>query len=281
MITNEIEPNDLERIEIDLLLEGIYRHYGFDFRNYVFSSIRRRIWHRMYTENLSTVSALQEKVLHDPILMKSLLEDFSITVTEMFRDPSFYIAFRKKIIPILKKYPEFRIWHAGCSTGEEVYSMAVLLYEEGIYKNARIYATDINESALETAKQGVFPLKKMKIYTKNYLHSGGTKAFSEYYTVKDENAIFHTFLGENIVFAQHNLAVDHSFNEFHVIICRNVMIYFNSTLQNRVHELFYNSLVLSGVLGIGKKEDIAFTSHSMCYEEMDSNEKLYRKMDQA
>lgn len=281
MITNEREPNDLERIEIDLLLEGIYRHYGFDFRNYVFSSIRRRIWHRMYTENLSTVSALQEKVLHDPILMKSLLEDFSITVTEMFRDPSFYIAFRKKIIPILKKYPEFRIWHAGCSTGEEVYSMAVLLYEEGIYKNARIYATDINESALETAKQGVFPLKKMKIYTKNYLHSGGTKAFSEYYTVKDENAIFHAFLGENIVFAQHNLAVDHSFNEFHVIICRNVMIYFNSTLQNRVHELFYNSLVLSGVLGIGKKEDIAFTSHSMCYEEMDSNEKLYRKMDQA
>lgn len=281
MITNEREPNDLERIEIDLLLEGIYRHYGFDFRNYVFSSIRRRIWHRMYTENLSTVSALQEKVLHDPILMKSLLEDFSITVTEMFRDPSFYIAFRKKIIPILKKYPEFRIWHAGCSTGEEVYSMAVLLYEEGIYKNARIYATDINESALETAKQGVFPLKKMKIYTKNYLHSGGTKAFSEYYTVKDENAIFHAFLGENIVFAQHNLAVDHSFNEFHVIICRNVMIYFNSTLQNRVHELFYNSLVLSGVLGIGKKEDIAFTSYSMCYEEMDSNEKLYRKMDQA
>jgi chemotaxis protein methyltransferase CheR len=280
-ITNEIDPNDLEKIEIDLLLEGIFRHYGFDFRNYVFTSIRRRIWHRIHSENLSTVSALQEKVLHDPILMKSLLEDFSITVTEMFRDPSFYIAFRKKIIPILKKYPEFRIWHAGCSTGEEVYSMAVLLYEEGIYKNARIYATDINESALETAKQGVFPLKKMKMYTKNYLHSGGTKAFSEYYTVKDDNAIFHSFLGENIVFAQHNLAVDHSFNEFHVIICRNVMIYFNSTLQNRVHELFYNSLVLSGVLGIGKKEDLAFTSHSACYEEMDSNEKLYRKMEQA
>lgn len=281
MITNELEPNDLEKIEIDLLLEGIYRHYGFDFRNYVFTSIRRRIWHRMYIENLSTVSALQEKVLHDPLLMKNLMEDFSITVTEMFRDPSFYKAFRKKIIPILKNYSEFRIWHAGCSTGEEVYSMAVLLNEEGIYKNARIYATDINESALETAKQGVFPLKKMKMYTKNYLHSGGGKAFSEYYTVKDESAIFHSFLRENIVFAQHNLAVDHSFNEFHVIICRNVMIYFNTALQNRVHELFYNSLVYSGILGMGKKEDIAFTSHSSCYEEMDSNEKLYRKMEKA
>ncbi|MGM0876067.1 MAG: CheR family methyltransferase [Bacillota bacterium] len=281
IITNEINPTELEKIEIDLLLEGIYRHYGFDFRNYVFSSIRRRIWHRIHSENLVTVSALQEKVLHDPRIMKSLLEDFSITVTEMFRDPSFYKAFRKKIIPILKEYPEIRIWHAGCSTGEEVYSMAILLYEEGLYSKARIYATDINESAIETAKQGLFPLKKMQLYTKNYLHSGGRKAFSEYYTVKDGQATFHSFLGENIVFAQHNLAVDHSFNEFHVIICRNVMIYFNSTLQNRVHELFHNSLVLSGILGIGNKEDLAFTSHSACYEEMDTNEKLYRKMEQA
>lgn len=281
IIPNEIDPTDLEKIEIDLLLEGIYRHYGFDFRNYVFSSIRRRIWHRIHSENLVTVSALQEKVLHEPRYMKILLEDFSITVTEMFRDPSFYKAFRKKIIPILKEYPEIRIWHAGCSTGEEVYSMAILLYEEGLYSKARIYATDINESAIETAKQGHFPLEKMQLYTKNYLHSGGRKAFSEYYTVKDGQATFHSFLSENIVFAQHNLAVDHSFNEFHVIICRNVMIYFNSTLQNRVHELFHNSLVLSGILGIGNKEDLAFTSHSSCYEEMDTNEKLYRKMEQA
>jgi chemotaxis protein methyltransferase CheR len=279
IVMHEKDPVDLEKIEIDLLLEGIYRHYGFDFRNYVFSSIRRRIWHRIYSEKLSSVSGLQELVLHDPKIMRSLLEDFSITVTEMFRDPSFYSAFRKKIIPILKEYPTIRIWHAGCSTGEEVYSMAILLYDEGLHNKATLYATDINESALETAKLGVFPLKKMQLYTKNYLHSGGRKAFTEYYTVKDNQAIFHAFLRENVVFAQHNLAVDHSFNEFHVILCRNVMIYFNSNLQNRVHELFYNSLVSSGILGIGKREDLAFTSHSACYEEMDSNEKLYRKME--
>jgi chemotaxis protein methyltransferase CheR len=281
ILTKEMVLGELEKIEIELLLEGIYRHYGFDFRNYVFSSIRRRIWHRIFSENLSTVSALQEKVLHDPIVMNRLLEDFSITVTEMFRDPSFYLAFRKKIIPILKLYPEIRIWHAGCSTGEEVYSMAILLNEEGLHHKVRIYATDMNESAINTAKLGVFPLKKMKKYTKNYLHSGGMKAFSEYYIVKDDQVRFHSFLSENIVFAQHNLAVDHSFNEFHVIICRNVMIYFNSTLQNRVHELFHNSLVLSGILGLGKKEDLAFTNHNACYEEMDANEKLYRKMEQS
>jgi chemotaxis protein methyltransferase CheR len=281
ILKNEMVLGELEKIEIELLLEGIYRHYGFDFRNYVFSSIRRRIWHRIYSENLSTVSALQEKVLHNPIVMNSLLGDFSITVTEMFRDPSFYLAFRNKIIPILKLYPKIRIWHAGCSTGEEVYSMAILLNEEGLHHKVRIYATDINESAINTAKLGVFPLKKMKKYTKNYLHSGGKKAFSEYYIIKDDLVRFHSFLSENIVFAQHNLAVDHSFNEFHVIICRNVMIYFNSTLQNRVHELFHNSLVLSGILGLGQKEDLAFTSHSACYEEMDANEKLYRKMERS
>lgn len=281
MLVSEMGCNELEKIEIELLLEGIYRHYGFDFRNYVFPSIRRRIWHRIYSENLSTVSALQERVLHDPVIMNRLLEDFSITVTEMFRDPSFYLSIRKNIIPILKEYPEIRIWHAGCSTGEEVYSMAILLNEEGLHNKVRIYATDMNGSAIETAKRGLFPFKKMRKYTKNYLHSGGRKAFSEYYSVKGEHAVFHSFLGENVVFAQHNLAVDHSFNEFHLIICRNVMIYFNPTLQTRVHELFHNSLVLSGILGLGKKEDLTFTSHSGYYEEMDANEKLYRKMVQS
>ncbi|KKI92020.1 chemotaxis protein CheR [Bacillus sp. SA1-12] len=278
MLITEGELKELEKIEIDLLLEGIFRYYGFDFRNYVFSSIRRRIWHRIYLERASSVSGLQELVLHNPQIMKSLLEDFSITVTEMFRDPSFFNSFRTKIIPMLREYPVIRIWHAGCSTGEEVYSMAILLYEEGLYEKATLYATDINETAIETAKSGLFPLKKMQLYTKNYLHSGGKKAFSEYYSVKDGKACFHSFLRENIVFAQHNLAVDHSFNEFHVILCRNVMIYFDTTLQNRVHDLFYNSLVSSGILGIGKKEDLAFTSHSAYYEELDSDEKLFRKI---
>lgn len=278
-MTTEIELSELEHIEIELLLEGIYRQYGMDFRNYAFSFIRRRIRHRIYTENLATVSKLQELVLHDPNVLKRLLEDFSITVTEMFRDPSFYLTFRKKIIPLLKEYPAIRIWHAGCSTGEEVYSMAILLYEEDLHNKTTIYATDINETALETAKSGIFPLKKMQLYTKNYLHSGGRKAFSEYYSAKEDHVTFHSFLNKNTVFAPHNLAVDHSFNEFHVIICRNVMIYFNSELQNRVHELFDNSLIVSGILGIGTKEALAYSSHSSFYEEMDSNEKLYKKME--
>lgn len=270
---------ELEKIEIDLLLEGIYRYYGHDFRNYVLTSLRRRIWHRIYSENLTSISALQEKVLHDENAMNRLMEDFLIPVTEMFRDPSFYLAFRNKIVPLLKDFSEIRIWHAGCSTGEEAYSMAILLYEAGLHHRVIIYATDINETSLETAKLGNFPLEKMQRYTKNYLHSGGSREFSEYYTVKEQRAVFHPFLRENIVFAQHNLAVDHSFNEFHVIICRNVMIYFNKKLQNRVYELFFNSLVESGILGLGKKEDLAFTIKSACYEEMDTNEKLYRKVE--
>ncbi|WP_245947338.1 CheR family methyltransferase [Bacillus taeanensis] len=274
----QLKDDELEKIEIELLLEAIYRHYGFDFRNYTFSSMQRRVWHRVHAEKLSSISGLQEQVLHNPDILKKLVSDFSINVTEMFRDPSFYRSFREKVIPMLKKYSSIRIWHAGCSTGEEVYSMAILLHEEGLHEKAKIYATDINETVLQTAKQGKFPLKKMQLYTRNYLNSGGIRAFSEYYTIKDEDAVFHPFLRKNIVFALHNLAVDHSFNEFHVIICRNVMIYFNSSLQNRVHDLFYNSLILSGVLGLGKKESITLTSHKSYYEEIDSNEKLYRKI---
>ncbi|MGM0881442.1 MAG: CheR family methyltransferase [Bacillota bacterium] len=277
--TSEAEEIDeLERIEVELFLEAIYRYYGCDFRNYVTPSIRRRIWHRIHAENLSTVSGLQEKVLHDRRVLKKLLSDFSINVTEMFRDPNFFAAFRKKIIPLLKDYPSIRIWHAGCSTGEEVYSMSILLHEEGLYHKTRIYATDMNEDVIEEAKSGAFPLEKMQTYTKNYVNAGGMKAFSEYYTVKNERAVFHPFLSENIVFAQHNLAVDGSFNEFHVIICRNVMIYFNPVLMNRVHNLFYESLACSGFLGLGNKESIAFTSQTANYEEMDANEKLYRKI---
>lgn len=272
------EIDELEKIEVELFLEAIYRHYGCDFRNYVTPSIRRRIWHRIHAENLSTVSGLQEKVLHDRRVLKRLLSDFSINVTEMFRDPNFFMIFRKKIVPLLHDYSSIRIWHAGCSTGEEAYSMAILLYEEGLHHKTRIYATDMNEDVIEEAKNGAFPLEKMQTYTKNYVNAGGTKAFSEYYTVKCERAVFHPFLSENIVFAQHNLAVDGSFNEFHVIICRNVMIYFNNVLLNRVHNLFYESLVMSGFLGLGNKESIAFTSQTANYEEMDANEKLYRKI---
>ncbi|WP_280206951.1 protein-glutamate O-methyltransferase CheR [Brevibacillus sp. AY1] len=270
--------HDLERIEIKLLLEGIYRQYGYDFRNYTYSSIRRRIWHRIRIEKLNTISGLQEKVLHDPKMMEKLFADFSINVTEMFRDPRFFLTFRKKIIPLLRNEPIIRIWHAGCSTGQEVFSMAILLHEEGLLHKSRLYGTDMNESVLKKAKRGSFPIEKMQLYTKNYMQAGGTTAFSEYYTVKNGMVQFEPFLMDNMVFAQHNLVKDGSFNEFQIIICRNVMIYFNEPLQNHVHGLIYESLCTNGFLGLGNKEGVVFTTHASCYEEMDETEKFYRKI---
>ncbi|PWV92072.1 chemotaxis protein methyltransferase CheR [Paenibacillus cellulosilyticus] len=271
-----IEP--LEQLEIELLLEALYRYYGFDFRDYVLPSIRRRIWHRIHAEKLSTISGLQEKVLHDRNTMKRLIADFSINVTEMFRDPSFFRAFRTTIVPLLQDYACIRIWHAGCSTGEEVYSMAILMHEEGLHHKTRYYATDMNADVIEEAKRRSFALDKLQAYSNNYMQAGGTKSLSDYYTIDNNQASLHPYLADSIVFAQHNLAVDQSFNEFHVIICRNVMIYFNSVLQNRVHTLFHESLSRSGFLGLGHKESIAYTSHSALYKEMDAHEKLYRKI---
>lgn len=268
---------ELKKLEIDLLLEGIFHYYGYDFRNYAAPFLQRRISHRINTENLTTVSGLQEMVLHDSAVMERLFSDFSINVTEMFRDPSFFNLLRRKVIPKLKDYPAIRIWHVGCSTGEEVYSMAILLHEEGIYDKAQIYATDISTCCLEKAKQGIFPLEKMQLYTKNYIQSGGKKAFSEYYSVKKEQVTFHPFLRDNIVFFQHNLATDQSFNEFHMIICRNVMIYFNKNLQNHVHQLLYDSLYPSGFLGLGNREEVRFTGYAKYYNAFDSRERLYWK----
>jgi chemotaxis protein methyltransferase CheR len=268
----------VEQIELQLLLEGVYRRYGFDFREYAPASLRRRVHRRMRAEGLTTIAALTDKLLHDAATMERLLLDLSINVTSMFRDPSFYVAFRGKVVPLLRTYPFTRIWVAGCSTGEEVYSLAILLQEEEVYERTRIYATDINESVLDRARAGVFPLEKMKDYTQNYQRAGGKRAFSEYYVAAYDGAQFHRALSENVVFAQHNLVSDSSFNEFQVILCRNVMIYFDRTLQNRVHELFYESLVRLGVLGLGAKETIHFSPFEEGYQELDPGEKLYRKV---
>jgi chemotaxis protein methyltransferase CheR len=268
----------VEQIELKLLLEGVYRRYGFDFRQYAPASLRRRVLRRMRAEGLETIAALTDKLLHDTPTMERLLLDLSINVTSMFRDPSFYVAFRGKVVPLLRTYPFTRIWVAGCSTGEEVYSLAILLQEEELYERTRIYATDINESVLDQARAGVFPLEKMKEYTQNYQRAGGTRAFSEYYVAAYDGAQFQRPLTENVVFAQHNLVSDRSFNEFQVIVCRNVMIYFDRTLQNRVHELFYESLVHLGVLGLGSKETVHFSPFEERYEELDPGEKLYRKV---
>src|SRR6478672_7586035 len=271
--------DDLEQIELSLLLEAMFRQYGFDFREYAPASLRRRVWRRVFAEGLETISALQDKLLHDPACMERLLLDLSINVTAMFRDPTFYITFREKVVPLLRSYPFTRIWVAGCSTGEEVYSLAILLSEEGVYDRTRIYATDINESVLDRARAGVFPLDKMREYTENYIKAGGRRAFSEYYLAKYDGAQFQRSLVDNVVFAQHNLVSDRSFNEFNVIVCRNVMIYFDRKLQDHVHKLFFESLVTFGVLGLGHKESIRFSPHEKGYEELDASEKLYRKID--
>lgn len=272
------EVSDLEDIEISLLLEGLYRAYGFDFRDYSRASIKRRILEMMRIEKLGTVSAFQDRVLHDTISLDRFLLGLSVHATSMFRDPSFYLTFRQKVVPLLRTYPTVQIWIAGCSTGEEVYSLAILLQEENLYNRCRIYATDISHAVLRRARDGIFPLSAMREYTNNYHQAGGAHEFSDYYTAQYDSVIFSSSLKNNIVFSEHNLATDGSFNEFQVILCRNVMIYFNKDLQARVHNLLYDSLSMFGVFGLGNKESLKFTPRAAFYEHLNEKDKLYRKV---
>ncbi|MDE1460642.1 CheR family methyltransferase [Spartinivicinus poritis] len=267
----------LEDIEIDLLCEGIFRHYGFDFRQYARASLARRIRNFMELENIEFVSDLQNKILHNRQVMERFLLNLSVNVTSMFRDVGMYMTFREKIIPILHTYPSIRIWHAGCSTGEEVYSLAILLQEEQLADKATIYATDINEAAIKKAKAGIFPLQVMQEYTTNYLKAGGKQEFSRYYTAKYEHAILSPELRSRVVFAKHNLVTDSSFNEFTVIFCRNVMIYFNEELRSHVHQLLYNSLCRFGTLILGSQETIRFTPIHLQYKILDEQHSIFQK----
>lgn len=268
----------LEDIEIDLLLDGVYRAHGFDFRDYSRASLKRRILEIMRTENTETVSALQNKLLHDTACLERFLLRLSVHATSMFRDPSFYLTFRKKVVPLLRTYPTVQIWVAGCSTGEEVYSLAILLQEEKLYPKCRIYATDISQAVLRKAREGIFPLASMREYTANYHQAGGAHDFSDYYTAQYDSVLFSASLRSNVVFSEHNLATDGSFNEFQVILCRNVMIYFNKDLQARVHNLLYDSLSMFGVFGLGNKESLKFTPRAESYEHLNEKDKLYRKV---
>jgi chemotaxis protein methyltransferase CheR len=272
------EKIDLENLEIKLLLDGVYRVSGYDFRDYALASLKRRIHKCMLDEGTASVSGFQERVLHNPESLNHFLLSLSIDITELFRDPDLYRSYREKIIPVLHTYPFFRIWHAGCSTGEEAYSDAIILTEEGLYDRARIYATDFNEIVLEKAKKGIFSQKVMKTYTANYQQAGGKQAFSKYYTAKFDNVQMDPRLNANITWAQHNLVTDKSFNEFQVIFCRNVMIYFNKTLQDRVLRLFYESLSPYGYLILGKKESLRFSPLENKFELIDINERIYRKI---
>ena len=269
---------ELEDIEIGLLLEGVYRAHGFDFRDYSRASIKRRILELMRMEKLETVSSFQNKLLHDQSCLERFVLGLSVHATAMFRDPTFYSTFRRKAVPLLRTYPTVQIWVAGCSTGEEVYSLAILLQEENLYEKCRIYATDISPVVLRRAREGIFPLAAMREYTNNYHKAGGQHEFSDYYTAHYDNVIFNPSLRHNVVFSEHNLATDGSFNEFQVIMCRNVMIYFNKELQARVHNLFYDSLSMFGVFGLGNKESLKFTPRAAYYQHINHNDKLYRKV---
>lgn len=272
------EVEAIEAIELPLLLEAIRQRYGYDFRDYAPASLKRRIRRAMQLEQLATLSALQDRVVHDAECMARLLDMVSVDVSAMFRDPTFYQVFRSKVVPVLRELPIVRVWHAGCCAGQEVYSMAILLHEEGLLGRAKLYATDINERLLAQGKEAIFPIKHMRDYTANYQKAGGQGQFCDYYTAKHEGVIMRDFLRSNIVWAAHNLVTDASFNEFQVILCRNVMIYFNCDLQGRVHRLLYDSLADAGVLGLGRGESLQFTPYEDRYDLLDGAEKLYRKV---
>jgi chemotaxis protein methyltransferase CheR len=268
---------ETEKLEINLLLEAIYQKYGYDFREYARSSLMRRLEFIRQKSGFQHMSELIPKLLHDESFINQLLLDMSVTVTEMFRDPDFFNELRTKVIPLLKTYPFVKIWHAGCATGEEVYSMAILLKEEGFYDRVQIYATDMNQESLLIAEEGIYPIESIRKFTSNYNRSGGTGSFSDYYYAKYQMAKINDELKKNIVFTNHNLVTDHTFGEMHLIICRNVLIYFNRDLQNKVLNLFNQSLVHRGFLCLGSKETLEFTTISSGYEDISAKWRVFRQ----
>src|SRR6478609_9548598 len=268
---------ELERLEMELLLLAIYRHHGFDFRSYAPASLHRRIRRHMENARVPTISRLTELILHDPSALQRLLHDLSVNVTAMFRDPTFFAEFRRSVVPLLRTYPTVRIWHAGCSTGEEVYAMSILLEEEGLYERCRIYATDMDSTVLDHARQGIFPLSRMKEYTSNYFLGGGKRSLSDYYTAKYDGALFSPRLAKNVLFTQHNLAMDRGFSEFNVIVCRNVLIYFDRALKDRTLGLFSESFATLGLLCLGRKESLRFTAFENDFTPLSTRERIYRR----
>lgn len=275
--TDAPAPSNIE-IELPLLMEAIYLKYSYDFRDYSGASQKRRVLHALSQLDCPTVSALQARVLHDPTMFHQLLQYLTIPVSEMFRDPTFFLALRQQVVPVLRTYASFKVWIAGCSTGEEVYSLAILLKEEGLLDRALIYATDINPASLEKARQGIFSLSSIQGHTVNYQKAGGLRAFSDYYTAAYNAAIFDKSLRENITFADHSLATDSVFSETQLVLCRNVLIYFNKKLQDRALGLFHESLGRRGCLGLGSKESIDFSAYAARFEPLVKPERIFRKL---
>lgn len=271
------ETIDNERLEIQLLLEAIYQKYGYDFREYACAHTKRRLEHRRSLEDIRTYSEMIHRVIHDENFFNTLLLDLSINVTEMFRDPWFYNRVRESVVPHLKTYPFIKVWHAGCSAGQEVYSMSILLDEEGMKERSQIYATDFNEMILAKAKDGIYPMDLVRDYTANYQKAGGKRSLSDYYTADYDHVVIKRSLKEQVLFSSHNLVTDGVFGEMNVIFCRNVLIYFNRELQSRVLKLFRDSLCPGGFLCLGSKENLKFSEVANDFEVVAEREKIYRK----
>src|SRR4030095_11775897 len=272
-----IEPPSDTEIELRLLMEAIYLKYSYDFRNYTGSSQKRRVLYALGQLKLPSISVLQDRVLRDPALFGRLLQYLTIPVSEMFRDPAYFLVLRRQVAPMLHTYPWLKVWVAGCSTGEEVFSLAILLREEGLLERTQIYATDINPASLEKARQGIFPLDQVRHYTLNYQRAGGLRAFSDYYTAAYEAARFDASLTADVIFADHSLATDSVFAETQLVSCRNVLIYFNRQLQDRALGLFHESLCHRGFLGLGAKESIDFSAFADRFEVLSGGERIFRK----
>ena len=268
---------DNERLEIKLLLEAIYLKYGFDFRDYSSAHTKRRLENRLGLSGLEHYGQMQHRLIHDEAFFNELLLDLSINVTEMFRDPWFYKKIREEVIPHLQTYPFIRAWHAGCSAGQEVYSMCIVLEEEGMKNRTQIYATDFNELILQKARSGIYPIEVIRDYTANYQQAGGKKSFSDYYSAHYDHVIINQELKDKVLFSSHNLVTDGVFGEMNIIFCRNVLIYFNKDLQNKVLKLFHDTLCPGGFLCLGSKESLKFTNLVDEYEVVAEREKIYRK----
>lgn len=267
----------IEDLEIQLLLEALYQRYHYDFRHYARASIKRRLAQARGQLGFPTISALQDRVLHDPAMLPRLLDFLTVQVSEMFRDPSYFRALREHVLPHLRTYPSLKVWIAGCSAGEEVYSLAILFKEEGLYDRTIFYATDINPEALAAAEAGVYALDRIRKFTENHQKSGGKSSLSDYYTAAYGRAAFDKGLRSRVVFSDHSLVTDAVFAEMHLISCRNVMIYFDRALQDRAIGLFHESLTRKGFLGLGSKESLRFSSHAGAFSEFVPGEKIYQR----
>lgn len=273
-----LEPSIIKDEEVEFLIKDVYELYGYDFSGYSRASFKRRVNRICLIERFTSFAELRYTLINEPEYLKRFVEEVTVNVTEMFRDPYFFKGLREKILPQLGTYPLIRIWVAGCSTGEEAYSIAILLKEANLYHKSLIYGTDLNPSVLETARAGVFPLQQMKLYSENYMLSGGKKDFSDYYTANYDSAKFDKSLQEKLILSTHNLVSDSSFNSFQLIICRNVLIYFDRGLQERVFRLFDNSLENLGFLALGAKETIRFSKLDKNYHQID-DQRIWKKID--